>query len=132
MNSQALGTSTPPATGYPGNVSQMMAPNIVAATSQSVVPAKQQNFMANMHTTRMQQQGQQFMMQQGVSYNRPPVPMQGHQQQQINQPYMGNQAIAGQTTPAGMVPYQQTTPSYHQYNPMQHMNANYSNPYVPQ
>jgi hypothetical protein len=136
MSSQSLDASSPPASGYPGNVNQMLAPSL-AATGQTIMQGQQQNYMPNVHPTRLQQQGQQFMMQQGVGmgYNRPPVQMHpsqsAHHQQQMNQPYTGNPGLAGQS---GMVGYQQAAASYDQYNPMQqHMNiAGYNNPYVPQ
>ena len=80
MSSQPLDAGTPPVTGYPANVNQMMATNMTP-TSQSIMPGQQQGYMPNMHTTRLQQhsQGQQFMMQQGVGmvYNRPPVQQVG-------------------------------------------------------
>ena len=137
MSPPALDNSATTATGYPSNVpNQMMAPTM-GATNPSI-PGQQQNYMPNMHATRLQQQGQQFMLQQGVAmgYNRPPVQMhpsqQGHPQQPMNQPYMGNQGLSSQSS-HGMVPYQQGTPSYDPYNPMPpHINTGYTNPYVSQ
>jgi hypothetical protein len=136
VNPQTLGPNTTPATAFPGN-NQMLAPNL-PATSQSLMSGQQQNFMPNMHPTRMQQQqqqGQQFMMQQGVAmgYN-PPVQMHpsqtGHHQQQMNQAFTVNQGPTGQSP---MVGYQQSTPSFDPYNTMkQHMNTGYNNPYAPQ
>ena len=139
MNTQTLGGNTPPVTGYSGNINQMMAANM-PATSQSIMPGQQQNFMPNMHPTprmqQQQQQGQQFMMQQGVamSYNRPPVQMHssqpGHHQQQMNPAFTVNQVLPGQSA---MVGYQPAAPSYDPYNPMQqHINTGYNHPYAPQ
>ena len=137
MSSQSMDSNTPPVTGYPGNVNQMISPNL-PSSSQSVMQGQQQTYMPNMHAARMQQQGQQFMMQQGVAmgYNRPSLQMhpsqQEPQQPQVNQAYMGSQVVASQSAPAGMVGYQQSAPSYHPYNPMQHVNTGYNNPYAPQ
>ena len=139
MNTQTLGGNTTPVTGYSGNINQMMAANM-PATSQSIMPGQQQNFMPNMHPTprmqQQQQQGQQFMMQQGVamSYNRPPVQMHssqpGHHQQQMTPAFTVNQVLPGQSA---MVGYQPAAPSYDPYNPMQqHINTGYNHPYAPQ
>ena len=138
MSSQSMDSNTPPVTGYPGNVNQMMTANM-PISSQVVMQGQSKSYMPpNIHAARMQQQGQQFMMQQGIAmgYNRPSLQVHPSQQEPQqppgNQAFMGNQAVASQPAPVGIVPYQQTAPSYHPYNPMQHVNAGYNNPYVPQ